>query len=138
MKTHWFLGLLLAVAVTPAVANPSKPSRPEGPHGDPEKRIERMTERLGLTKDQQQRLRGLMEKHWKEAQAIRQNENLSPEDRRAQMKTLRQQHRAEVASILTPEQKAKWEAARERIKEARPDKPERPGVERPKRPRAED
>lgn len=96
-----------------------------------------MTERLGLTKDQQQRLRGLMEKHWKEAQAIRENESLSREDRRAQIKTLRQQHRAEVASILTPEQKAKWEAARERIKEARPDKPVRPGFERPKRPAAE-
>lgn len=112
--------------VVPAFSQTTKtPANGTGGGGE-QKRLERMTERLGLTEDQRNRLTRLWEKHREEGRAIRENENLSPEDRRGQLRALREQHRAEVAAILTPEQRKQMEAIRERVREARPERPKGP------------
>ncbi len=133
MKKYGLIGLLTVAVVAPVLAQTPKQPGPGGPR-DPQVRLERIAERLGLTEDQRQRMGRLMEKHSTEARAIRENEALSPEQRRDQLSTLRQQHRAEVSSILTPEQRAQWEAARERLREGRPERAERKGLPKGRRP----
>lgn len=124
MKILWTSLLVAGFFIMPALAENQKAPTPSGPgRGDPEARLQRLADRVGLSEDQRQRLSALMQKHLGEAKALRENAALSPEDRRAQLSALRQQHRAEVAALLTPEQRAAWEAARERMREARPERP---------------
>lgn len=81
---------------------------------DPEKMAERMTarmaEKLDLSEEQKEKVHAL---HLERAtQRIQERET-----RRDKMKSLHQEEQKKLDAILTPEQKAKWEARRNEVRE---------------------
>lgn len=74
--------------------------------------IEMLTERLGLTADQAGKLKPVLEKQRTQMEALRNDDSLSPEDRRAKMRSIRDETDQAISAVLTAEQKKKWDEAR--------------------------
>jgi hypothetical protein len=70
-------------------------------------RLERMKINLQLTDDQASKIKSQGEAFRAQAQAIRDNDNLLPDQKREQMKALFDKQKADFASVLTPDQQAK-------------------------------
>ena len=97
------------------------PARPAGPGRagarlNPEERLKRMTETLGLTQEQQDKIKAIYEKN---AAAIKELmakgfQNLTEEDKTKLRESMKGQF-DEVNAVLTPEQKEKLKAAMEKI-----------------------
>jgi len=71
---------------------------------DPDKHLARMTACMGLSTDQQARIKPILEGALKEKQAVRADQNLTREQRQAKMQQLRGQTHEKVKPILTAEQ----------------------------------
>lgn len=108
----------------PADASKSSTAAPGRAGGagrfSPEERLKRMTEELGLTQDQQDKIKAIMEKN---AQPLKDlmakgRENLTDEDKTKFREILTSQAE-EIAGVLTPEQKEKFKAAMEKRRAAR-------------------
>jgi Spy/CpxP family protein refolding chaperone len=110
---------ILIICLTTALLGPmalslsaqNEPTK-KGPGGERGAKMERMYEALGVSDEQKARLTALAEKHRAESEAIRSNEALAPEQKREQRQALRSAHQAEIASVLTPEQRTKMEQIR--------------------------
>lgn len=81
---------------------------------DPDRQLQRMTEQLGLSADQQSQIKPILADRQQKMQALWQNQSLSEEDRRSQMMSIRQDSNAKIEAVLTDEQKQKFEAMQER------------------------
>ena len=93
----------------PPVDRPA--TRPGGPGRDGAM-AERMNKELGLTEEQQAKIKPLMEKRREQAKAIMDDESLSREQRREKLEALKAEGKAEMDKILTPEQQAKFKKMR--------------------------
>jgi len=101
---------------TPSVSAPGD-NRPERRAGaSPEEIAQRAKERLdqmkadlSLTDAQADKIRTIMDQRMVSMQAMRDDQSMSREDRRAKMAESRQAVDAQIEAILTPEQKPKWE-----------------------------
>lgn len=67
---------------------------------------------LNLSADQKAKLKPILEEAAQKTKALRDDANLSPEAKRAKLAELREATNAKVKAILTPEQAAKWEQAK--------------------------
>jgi periplasmic protein CpxP/Spy len=97
-----------------------------------EERLKMMTERLGLTEDQQAKIKEIYAKNEEAFKAAREKgrENLTDEDRKKLGEAMRAQAE-EVNAVLTPEQKEKMkEMGQRRRGEGRPGGPGAPGGEK--------
>ncbi len=75
-------------------------------------RLQRMSTALSLTPDQSEKIKAIMETQRPAVDAIRNDNSLSREDRRAKLQELRKTTDPQIEAILTPEQKTKWEELR--------------------------
>lgn len=87
-------------------AAPAQPQRPA-----PEERLKVLTGALALTPAQQEKIRDIYEKNEVPRKKLRLDQNLNAEDRRAQLRKLATAEKEEIKTILTAEQKQKWEEA---------------------------
>jgi len=71
-----------------------------------------MAARLGITPDQQSKLKALFGSNRQQRQAVLANSALSNEQKQAQLTQIRQNSKAQLATILTPEQLAKFQQMR--------------------------
>ncbi len=94
-----------------------RPGGPGGPGGrfSPEDRLKRMTETLGLTQEQQDKIKAIMAKGAEETKALREKgrDNLTEEDR-TKMREFFTKQMEEISAVLTPEQKEKQKAEMEK------------------------
>ncbi len=74
--------------------------------------LERMKLTLGLSEDQVTQIKSNREDLHKKIQAIHENEALLPEEKKAQLKSLLEQQKDIVKSVLTPEQQSKADSLR--------------------------
>ena len=84
-----------------------------GPRMSPEERLKALSEALGLTEEQKPKVAELMKAQAKEVRDLRQNDDLSREEKFAKMKEIRESYKPKYRAILTPEQITKlekWEA----------------------------
>ena len=98
----------------PAGEAPERGERGRG-RFSPEERLKRMTEALGLTQEQQDKMKAIYEKNapvFKELMA-KGRENLTEEDKTKFRELMKAQGEA-VEAVLTPEQKEKAKAEREK------------------------
>jgi len=98
----------------PAGEAPARGERGRG-RFSPEERLKRMTESLGLTQEQQGKMKAIYEKNapvFKEFMA-KGRENLTEEDRTKLRELMKAQGEA-IEAVLTPEQKEKAKAEREK------------------------
>ncbi len=91
-----------------------KGSQKPGPHGKahrigPNEHLAKMTSCLGLSDDQQAKIKPILDEQYKQKQAVRADKNLTRDQRRAKMQELRVQLHDQVKPILTPEQLKKFE-----------------------------
>ena len=110
---------LLTLPTLSLAADEKKPEgkRPGGAGGrmNPEERLKKMTESLGLSQEQQDKVKAIQEKNapaMKELMA-KGRENLTEEDK-TKMKELMKTQTEEISAILTPEQKEKFKADMEK------------------------
>ena len=101
----------------PAGEAPERGERGERGRGrfSPEERLKRMTEVLGLTQEQQDKMKAIYEKNapvFKELMA-KGRENLTAEDK-TKLRALMKAQGEAIKAVLTPEQKEKAKAEREK------------------------
>ena len=108
--------------------------RPGGPGGrvSPEERMKKMTETLGLSEDQQTKIKAIFEGGREEMAKLRE----VPEDqRRAKFGEFMKAQNEKVLAVLTPEQQEKYKASiAERAKQGGPGGPRgdrKPGDKKP-------
>ena len=102
----------LIVTATSVFAEDEKPNSRKAGHA-PGERLKTMTEKLGLTEEQQGKLKAIFEKNMPKVKELRADTALSREDRRAKMMELRKAEMEEIRAILTPEQQEKMKEIRQ-------------------------
>ena len=113
------LAALIATSAS-VFAEDEKPKAPERPAARaPGERLKMLTEKLGLTEEQQGKIKEIFAKNMPKAKEVREDAALSQEDKRAKMMELRKAEAEEIRAVLTPEQQEKMKALR---KEGRPAK----------------
>ena len=90
------------------------PGGPGGPGGRGGPTIEMITERLGLTADQQAKIGPILQQAREQGQAIWNDQSLTPDQKREKGRVLRETNRKAIAALLTPEQLAKFKEMRGR------------------------
>lgn len=110
-----------ALAVATVVPNLSAQDGPKGPRGDRPPRGEmfgaRMAKELGLSEDQEKQIKAINESYRPQLEAIRADQSLSRDQKREKAQALNKEREAKVDAVLTPEQRTKAQAMREKMKE---------------------
>ena len=100
----------------PVGEHPKRPGGPGGPGGEhgPGDRLKMMTEKLGLTADQQDKIKAIFEKNGPKIKELmaKGRENLTEDDKAKMGELMKAQHE-EIAAVLTDEQKEKMKKLRE-------------------------
>lgn len=97
---------LLSLAPSVRAQTNTPPPARRGPGMGVDAQLNRMTEQLKLTDEQKPKVKAVLEERNKQMQGLRE---LSPEDRRTKMQSLRQETNKKLKEILTPEQFKKYE-----------------------------
>lgn len=82
-----------------------------------EYRSERLSEKLSLNEKQKQQVYDIFLYHAGQADVIKDNENITKESRREQMKTLRTETDQKLQGVFTKEQIDKWNSMKQKMKE---------------------
>ncbi|TSA31154.1 MAG: hypothetical protein D4R65_11720 [Verrucomicrobiaceae bacterium] len=118
MKTP-LLGLLILTSLlcnAPAQSPPPPPGEsggkcPAHPHKG------ELAEKLGLTEEQKSKIAPVVEKNHADIKAIKDNTNLTKDQKHEQIAALHQTLDQTMQSVLTPEQKRKWEEIKSQRKQ---------------------
>ncbi len=102
-------GLLLACGS--ASAQDTKEGKKKGQFS-PQARVEQMAKDLNLTDAQKAKLTPVFEEQGKKMRAMREDTNLSQEQRQEKMREMRTESDKQIKAILTPEQWEKWQKDR--------------------------
>jgi len=103
----------------PAGRGPSVMKRGAMPSYGPEYRLDLMTRRLALTEEQQAKIKQILEEEDAQLQALRGNDSYNRDERRSRLQELNTSTYEKIRPVLTPEQQAKHEKAKEIISEKR-------------------
>jgi periplasmic protein CpxP/Spy len=121
------VGLVLAL-VPLAFAQDQDQQEGKGHHGgrhgrmggDPEQHLQMMTKQLNLSKDQQDKIRPILQDQNTKMQSLMQNnQSASQDDRRAQMKQIHEDTVSRINEVLNDDQKKKFETMQKNMMEHR-------------------
>ena len=90
-----------------------------GPRGrmmDPGARADFLKQNLSLTDDQTSQVKTIFTDSQTKMEALRSNSSLSQDDRRSQMMSIRKDENDKVNALLTPDQKTKYAALQEQMR----------------------
>jgi periplasmic protein CpxP/Spy len=115
------------LAVLPAMAQQDAPPQGQtqgGPHGrggmmNPEQHAAHLQKALGLSDDQTTQVKAIFTDEQAKFEALRSNTSLSREDRHTQIEALRQDEDTKVQAVLTADQKTKYAALQEQMRDRR-------------------
>lgn len=82
-------------------------------------RLKTLGEKLGLTDEQKEKVKEIIQKNMPKMKELRADTALSQEDKRAKMMELRKAEMAEIRALLTPEQQEKMKEMRAAAKPAK-------------------
>ncbi len=112
--THLVSSLALAALLaSPIFASAQEQGERRGSRS-PEEQVKAMKESLKITDEQAEKLKPVFAKVQEKQKALRDDTNLSQEDRRSKMREIYAGVGEELKPILTPEQLAKWKEEREK------------------------
>ena len=83
---------------------------------NPERQLEMLTKRLNLTSDQQPQVKAILEDESTQMQTLRNDTSLSQDDRRSKMMSIRKSSQDKIRGVLTDEQKTKYDAMQEEMR----------------------
>jgi Spy/CpxP family protein refolding chaperone len=114
------LGLVAGAPIASAQDQTPPPQGPKGPDGggggrgghfmSPEERVKQLDEALKLTDDQKAKITELLKTQQEKGQALRADQTMSREDRRAKMMEIGKATQDGIKALLTPEQQTKFDA----------------------------
>lgn len=84
---------------------------------DPAERLKRMERHLGLTEEQKTAIAPILAEENGEMKAVRNDASLNRTQKREKMREIRDRYHDRIGTVLTPEQKQKADAARDRARE---------------------
>jgi len=122
-------GSLLAFGMVANAGNttnnpPSTPPAGAPPPGGPGMRgqagSDRLAELLNLTDDQKPKVKAILEDQRKKMGDLRQDTSLTPEDRKAKMKAIRENTATQMKAVLTADQFQKWQAMQSQMRNRPP------------------
>ena len=109
-------GLLAGTAASPAQDHTnSPPAHGPGLRGRPN--LDQIATDLDLTADQKAKVKAVLDEQQTKRQALQEDTSLTPEDKRAKNKELREATQAKLKEILTADQ---WEQWQKRMQRNRP------------------
>lgn len=110
------LGASIAITQTLHAEDPAKPADCAGKTcsagGRAGHRLEKLTDTLNLTEEQKAQIKPITEAARAEAKATRENNALTPAEKRAKLKDIRQAAMGHIRSLLTAEQQQKLQELR--------------------------
>jgi protein CpxP len=94
---------------------PSPAQQSIGPHRTMEAQVELrgLTQQLGLTPEQHEKLRPIVEEEGERLRVNRLDEHLTPDQKRQKSLEIRQSYQPKIAALLTPEQQEKFKKIQE-------------------------
>jgi Spy/CpxP family protein refolding chaperone len=104
-------GISVAATAADSPPPPTAPA-PAGPHDDFRAHV---ADKLGLSADQQKKLDELRGKQRAELEALKADQSLAPDARRAKAMAVFENYRAQMKAVLTPEQQGKMASFREKM-----------------------
>lgn len=122
-------GIGMAVAAPQEAQQPATPeaqgqgappaSVEHGGHrkADPNRQLKMLTKRLNLTADQQNQLLPILTDRQQQFESIRSDASLSPKDRHAKMRALREDSENRIKALLTDDQKQTYDQMQQRMRE---------------------
>jgi len=116
---------------TPAASSPAQqPAQQPGAHPPAAQPDEGgPLTKLGLSDQQKSQIHGIRQKSQEQVQAVKSDTSLSPQQQSQQIRQIRHKANQQVESILTPEQREKYDAwRRAHERRHRPPPPSSPGV----------
>ncbi len=120
-------GLLVCTNVASAQDSNASPRRGQGQNM--EQRLERLSTELKLTDEQKPKIKAILEESRKKMQELRGDSNLSDEQRREKLQTLRTEERNKMKAVLTPEQFEKLQNMRPGRRQGAPGAPAGSGAD---------
>ena len=99
---------------TPPPPPPSATAVPKTPE-TADQRLANLKQEVNLTPAQEKKVKPIIEKYVADINAIRNDTKATKEERDAKRNALRKQYNDQINAILTPEQQAKWKAAKKEI-----------------------
>src|SRR5512146_1624170 len=92
---------------------------PGGPRGpmSPEMELDRLTKELSLTKDQQEKIKPILEDRHKQMMALREDTSGSREEHMTKMRDIRKNTDEQIRQALTSEQQTKFDEMQKRMME---------------------
>lgn len=112
-----------ALAQQPATHENTSPSQGAAEHtqrghmATPEAQLRHLTEALSLSENQQTAVKAIIDDTGKQAETVRADNALSPEDRKAKMRTLHESAHAKIRDILNAAQKKKFDEMQTRMEQ---------------------
>jgi Spy/CpxP family protein refolding chaperone len=117
-KFSWSIFVMLVALTTGShligQADQATPTTPPPAHSaggatanSPEGHLQMLSEKLNLTDDQKTKLRPIMQDEAQQLRAVHDDTSLSPEQKSAKMKAIRETFHKQINTVLTPEQQAK-------------------------------
>ena len=125
-----FAAALAVAALAPklhAQDNPPADKGPRGPRPGMEMMGEHAAKELGLSEDQKSQIKAINESYRPQFDALRDDASLSRPQKREKFQALQQERQAKVDAVLTPEQRTKAQAMREKARERMKDRREGKG-----------
>jgi len=128
MKSPTMLAFAFAAALcSPAFAQQNAPAPAgntppaAGNHNmhafDAQSQLQRLSKQLQLTSDQQAKIGPMLQQRDQQMQSLQGDSSLKPADRRAKAMSIMQDTQSQIGGVLTPEQRDKWKAMREKAME---------------------
>lgn len=105
------LGILLTGAAAAYAQAPGAQGGGQWGHGQPptvDQRLQRMTQQLNLTEDQQQKIKPILENESTQMQSLRADTSLSQDDRMAKMKQIRENTVSQINPLLNADQQKQY------------------------------
>ena len=79
---------------------------------NPQKQAEHLARQLNLTPDQTAKIEPILASRDQQVEALRANQQLTPQDRHQQMRSINEQSEQGMSSVLSPDQMAQFKAMR--------------------------
>ena len=83
-------------------------------------KLQSLSSELNLTDEQKAQIKPIVQDEVQQIKAAHDDASLSPDQKKAKVAEIRQSHRSQLSSVLTPEQQKKLESIKENIQETNP------------------
>jgi len=113
MKAKSLLQVIPALMISAAMATTTIAAGKVDPEAISKGMLTALNNQVGLTADQQDKVKPIIDKHVADVEAVKNDTTLDKAAKKAKIVQLREQYVTDINGVLTPDQQKKWEASRE-------------------------